>query len=127
MSTDPYRFVIPRPDPPPTKPHFKETLRFYWQKLSKWGDDNPGKWITGVVALIILICTLIFVPYFYMERAKTDRAAQAWAQQHGGYVLRCHCSAHNYFCSVRTPHDDYRIVYDGVGETEPYIVAKEIP
>lgn len=131
MSTDPYRFVTPRPDPPPTKLTFKENIKRLWEMYKRWSDRNIG--LSSIILITLLLggLTAIVVPSVTVFNGrlvnKTTQAARSWARAHDGQVTHCNSSLTNLFCIVRTPQENYRIVFSDAGETEPYIVAKELP
>lgn len=124
MIPNPFRFVIPRPDPPPTKNPL-------WQKCKRWSDRNIVLSSTIFALLLLGGLTAIVIPSMSLFNGrlvdKTTQAARSWARAHDGQVVHCNGSLTNLFCIVRTPQEDYRIVFSDAGQTEPYIVAKELP
>ena len=116
MSSDPYRFVIPRPDPPPpSQPFFTPLMK----KVLK------GVAIFCLIPLWFVIAGILTSRHNYDVLLRKGLQATRWAQERHGQVIHCHQPGYLYSCDVRLPDGNYRIIYDNT--SEPLIVTKELP
>jgi hypothetical protein len=85
---------------------------------------------TIFVLLLLGGLTAIVVPAVNLFNGrlvdKTAQSAHSWARTHNGQVTHCNDGLTNIFCIVQLPQGNYRIVFSEAGETEPYIIAKEV-